>query len=77
VPVVLGIGSVGVSVGVVVALGLAGLIAQRVGLYAATKTSEIVVAEMVGIQVPGPLMLTVGVVAEAVTMVWGKRTRRV
>ena len=66
--VVLGVGSVVVSVGLVVILGLAELIAQRVGLYAATRTSMIVMVEMVGIQVPGPLMLIVGVVAEAVLL---------
>jgi hypothetical protein len=77
VPVVVGIVSVGASVGLVLILGLGELIAQRVGLFAAIRTLEIVVAEMVRIQIPGPLMLTVGVVAEAFTMVWGKRTRRV
>lgn len=76
-PVVLGVGSVVASVGLILILGLGELIAQRVGLYAATRSSEIVVAEMVGIQVPGPLMLIVGVVMEAVTMVWRKRRQRV
>jgi hypothetical protein len=75
VPVVLGIGSVGVSVGLILILGLAGLIAQRVGLYAATRTSEIVEAEMVGIQALGPLMLFMGLVVEAVTLIWSSRER--
>jgi heme/copper-type cytochrome/quinol oxidase subunit 4 len=75
VPVVLGIGSVGVSIGLVVFLGLGELIAQRVGLYAATRTSEIVVAEMVGIQVLGPTMLFVGIVVEAVTLIWSSREK--
>ena len=74
-PVMLGIGSVGVSVGLVLLLGLAGLIAQRVGLYAATRTSEIVEAELVGIQALGPLMLFVGIVAEAVTFIWSSGER--
>jgi hypothetical protein len=74
--VVLGVGSVVVSVGLVVLLGLAGLIAKRVVLYAAIRSLRIVVAEMAGIRVPGPLTLIVGVMAEAV-MVWRMRRQRV
>ena len=74
-PVVLGIGSVGASVGLVAILGLGELIVKRVGLYAATRTSEIVVAEIVDIQVLGPLMLFVGIVVEAVTLIWRSRKR--
>ncbi len=66
---VLGVGSVAASVALVVLPGLAGLIAKRVGLYAAIRSDRIVVAEMAGVQVLGPLMVVVGIVAEAV-MVW-------
>jgi hypothetical protein len=73
---VVGAASIVVSGGLVVILGLAGLIAQRVGLYAAVQSSRIVVAELAGLQAPGPLMLAVGVVAEAGVLVWRMCTKR-
>ena len=63
--VAVGIGSVVIGIGLVVALGLAEVIAQRVGLYAAIRSSRIVVAELVGIRAEGPLMITVGIAIEA------------
>ena len=51
----LGVGSVAVSVGLVVMLGLGELIAKRVGLYAAIRSERIVVAEMPGVQALGVL----------------------
>ena len=55
-------------------LGLAELIARRVGLYAAVRSDRIITAELVGLQVIGPLLLVTGLAVVVGALVWQRRT---
>jgi|GEM_PF-2959838 len=63
-----GVISIVPGVGVVLLLGLAPVIAQRVGLYAAIATDNVVTVEFVSVQPAGPLLMLAGIILEAVAI---------
>lgn len=68
-----GIVSIIIGVGVVLLVGLAEVIAQRTGLYAAITTDRVVTATLDSIQAPGPLLLLTGIVLEAIALFGSRR----
>jgi hypothetical protein len=74
--VAVGLGTVGGWTGLVLALELAELIAQRTGVYAATVTDRIVVAEMESFQFLGPSLVVVGTGVELAAILLLLRRKR-
>ena len=49
------------------------LIAHRVGLYAAVRSDRIITAELIRLQVLGPLILVIGLAGAAGALIWRRR----
>jgi hypothetical protein len=74
---VVGLGAAVGWAGLVMALELSELIAQRTGLYAATVTDRSVVADLDRFQVMGPALVGVGIGVQLVAIIFlGRRNRR-
>jgi hypothetical protein len=59
--------------GPLIIFGLGELIAHRVGLYAAVRSDRIITAELIRLQVLGPLILVIGLAGAAGALIWRRR----